>query len=62
MSTGPARLAKGRKAQFPGELVQIDTLTASAAPGVSVKHLSAYDPISNRIAGRVAGSASATSA
>jgi putative transposase len=56
------RLPKGRKAKFPGELVQIDTLFVNVRPGVAVKHFTAYDPVAKWTVGRVAGKASAVSA
>jgi len=39
------RLAKGRKAQAPGELVQIDTLFVNLRPDRAIKHFTAYDPV-----------------
>jgi len=39
------RLPKGMKADHPGALVQIDTLTVQIAPDVSVKQFTAYDPV-----------------
>jgi putative transposase len=56
------RLPKGRKPQFPGELVQIDTLFVNVRPGVAIKHFTAYDPVAKWTVGRVAGKASAASA
>lgn len=56
------RLPKGRKAQNPGELVQIDTLFVNVRPDVPIKHFTAYDPIAKWTVGRVATRASAASA
>src|SRR5271155_4459542 len=39
------RLPKGRKAQFPGDLVQIDTLFVNVRPDKAIKHFTAYDPV-----------------
>jgi len=39
------RLAKGRKAHTPGELVQIDTLFVNVRPDRAIKHFTAYDPV-----------------
>jgi len=56
------RLPKGRKAQSPGELVQIDTLFVNIRPDKPIKHFTAYDPVAKWTIGRVAGSASAAAA
>ena len=56
------RLPKGRKAQTPGELVQIDTLFVNVRPGKPIKHFTAYDPVAKWTLGRVATRASADSA
>jgi putative transposase len=53
------RLPKGRKAKFPGELVQIDTLFVNVRPDKAIKHFTAYDPVAKWTLGRVAGAASA---
>lgn len=53
------RLPKGMKAIRPGELVQVDTLFVSTAPGRAVKHFTAYDPIAKWTVGLVAGRATA---
>jgi putative transposase len=56
------RLAKGRKAQTPGELVQIDTLFVNVRPDLAIKHFTAYDPVAKWIVGHVAAAASASAA
>ncbi len=56
------RLAKGRKAKAPGELVQIDTLFVNLRPDRAVKHFTAYDPVAKWTIGHVATSASAGAA
>lgn len=56
------RLAKGRKAQTPGELVQIDTLFVNLRPNRAVKHFTAYDPVAKWTIGHVATAASASAA
>jgi putative transposase len=56
------RLPRGRKAQTPGELVQIDTLFVNVRPGKPIKHFTAYDPVAKWTLGRVATRASADSA
>jgi putative transposase len=39
------RLPKGLKPSRPGEIVQVDTVFVSLAPGHSHKHFTAYDPV-----------------
>jgi putative transposase len=56
------RLAKGRKAKVPGELVQIDTLFVNLRPGRAIKHFTAYDPVAKWTIGHVATAASASAA
>jgi putative transposase len=56
------RLAKGRKAQAPGELVQIDTLFVNVRPDRAIKHFTAYDPVAKWTVGHVATAASASAA
>ena len=56
------RLAKGRKARAPGELVQIDTLFVNIQPNRAIKHFTAYDPIAKWTIGHVATAASANAA
>ena len=56
------RLAKGRKAKAPGELVQIDTLFVNIRPDRAIKHFTAYDPVAKWTIGHVATTASASAA
>ncbi len=56
------RLAKGRKAKAPGELVQIDTLFVNIRPDQAIKHFTAYDPVAKWTVGHVATAASASAA
>jgi putative transposase len=56
------RLPKGRKAETPGELVQIDTLSVNVRPDKPIKHFTAYDPVAKWTVGRVAARASAANA
>ena len=56
------RLAKGRKATSPGELVQIDTLFVNLSPDKAIKHFTAYDPVAKWTIGHVATEASANAA
>ena len=56
------RLASGRKARAPGELVQIDTLFVNVRPDKAIKHFTAYDPVAKWTIGHVATAASASAA
>jgi putative transposase len=56
------RLARGRKAQTPGDLVQIDTLFLNVRPDQPIKHFTAYDPVAKWTIGHVASAASASAA
>jgi putative transposase len=56
------RLAKGRKAKAPGDLVQIDTLFVNVRPDRAIKHFTAYDPVAKWTIGHVASAASASAA
>lgn len=56
------RLAKGRKARSPGELVQIDTLFVNLTPDRAIKHFTAYDPVAKWTIGHVATEATASAA
>jgi hypothetical protein len=56
------RLARGRKARAPGDLVQIDTLFVNVRPDRAIKHFTAYDPIAKWTIGHVATNASAKAA
>lgn len=53
------RLPKGTKPTQPGELVQLDTLFVNVAPGIAVKHFTAYDPVAKWTNALVASSATA---
>lgn len=56
------RLPKGLKPTRPGEIVQLDTLFISLAPGHSHKHFTAYDPVAKWTVGGVASRATANRA
>lgn len=56
------RLPKGLKAKTPGALVQIDTLAIQIAPGVSLKHFTAYDPVARMTVAQVRRRATAAAA
>jgi hypothetical protein len=56
------RLAKGRKARTPGELVQIDRLFVNLRPEKPIKHFTAYDRVAKWTFGHVARPASAHAA
>ena len=56
------RLARGRKAKAPGELVPIDTLFVNVRPDKAIKHFTAYDPVAKWTIGHVAAAASANAA
>ena len=56
------RLAKGRKAKAPGELVQIDPLFVNVRPDRAIKHFTAYDPVAKWTLGHVSAEASARAA
>ncbi len=56
------RLAKGRKARAPGDLVQIDTLFVNLRPDKAIKHFTAYDPVAKWTVGHVATEATASAA
>jgi transposase InsO family protein len=53
------RLPKGLKPSRPGEIVQVDTMFVSPAPGRAHKHFTAYDPVAKWTVAGVAGRASA---
>lgn len=53
------RLPKGLKPTRPGEIVQVDTMFVSPAPGQAHKHFTAYDPVARWTVAGVAGRASA---
>ena len=54
------RLPKGLKPSKPGEIVQVDTMFVSPAPGQAHKHFTAYDPVAKWTVARVAGRATAS--
>ena len=54
------RLPKGLKPTRPGQLVQIDTVFVSLAPGKAIKHFTAYDPVAKWTVAGVAGRATAS--
>lgn len=56
------RLPRGMKAASPGALVQIDTLTVQIAPGLSIKHFTAYDPVARFTVAQARHSATASAA
>jgi transposase InsO family protein len=53
------RLPKGLKPSLPGEIVQVDTMFVSPAPGQAHKHFTAYDPVAKWTVAAVAGRATA---
>lgn len=53
------RLPKGLKPTMPGQLVQIDTVFVTLAPGRTVKHFTAYCPVAKWTVAGVAGRATA---
>jgi transposase InsO family protein len=53
------RLPKGLKPSRPGEIVQVDTMFVSSAPGQTHKHFTAYDPIAKWTLAHVATRATA---
>jgi transposase InsO family protein len=56
------RLPKHMKASEPGQIVQIDTVYVTLAPGRHVKHFTAYDPVAKWTAAQAFERATATSA
>lgn len=54
------RLPKGLKPSRPGQIVQVDTMFVSPAPGQAHKHFTAYDPVAKWTVARVAGRATAS--
>jgi putative transposase len=56
------RLPKGLKPSLPGEIVQVDTMFISPAPGQAHKHFTAYDPVAKWTVAGVAGRATANRA
>ena len=53
------RLPKGLKPSRPGEMVQVDTVFVSLAPGQAHKHFTAYDPVAKWTVAGVASRATA---
>lgn len=56
------RLPKHAKATAPGQIVQLDTLYVTLAPGKHVKHFTAYDPVAKWTVAKAFERATATSA
>lgn len=56
------RLPKGLKPSRPGEIVQVDTVFVSLAPGHAHKHFTAYDPVARWTVAGVADRATASRA
>ena len=54
------RLPKGLKPTKPGQIVQVDTVFISLAPGRDIKHFTAYDPVAKWTVAGVAGRATAS--
>jgi hypothetical protein len=55
----PAEALEGHR---PGQIVQIDTVYVTLAPGCHVKHCTAYDPVAKWTAAQAFERATATSA
>lgn len=56
------RLPKHLKAHEPGQIVQLDTVSVTLAPGKHIKHFTAYDPVAKWTVARGYERATATSA
>jgi putative transposase len=56
------RLPKGLRPERPGELVQVDTVFITLAPGKAVKHFTAYDPVAKWTVAKAANRATAKAA
>ena len=56
------RLPKHLKANAPGEIVQLDTVYITLAPGKHVKHFTGYDPVAKWTVAKAFERATATSA
>lgn len=54
------RLPKGLKPTMPGQIVRIDTVFVSLAPGKAIKHFTAYCPVARWTVAGVAGRATAS--
>ena len=56
------RLPKGQRADRPGALVQLDTLTITLQPGVSIKQFTAYCPVGRWTVAKATRRATSTAA
>ena len=56
------RLPKSAKATRPGQIVQLDTVYVTLAPGKHVKHFTAYDPVAKWTVAKAYNRATAASA
>lgn len=56
------RLPKAARAREPGQIVQLDTVYVTLAPGKHVKHFTAYDPVAKWTVAQAFGRATAASA
>jgi putative transposase len=56
------RLPKGLKPDWPGAVVQIDTVFVTLAPGKPIKHFTAYDPVAKWTVGLAVRDATARNA
>jgi putative transposase len=56
------RLPKSAKAKQPGQIVQLDTVYVTLAPGRHVKHFTAYDPVAKWTVAKAYNRATAASA
>ena len=56
------RLPKSAKAKQPGQIVQLDTVYVTLAPGRHVKHFTAYDPVAKWTVAKAYNRATAVSA
>jgi putative transposase len=56
------RLPKSTKATEPGQIVQLDTVYVTLAPGKHVKHFTAYDPVAKWTVAKAYNRATAASA
>jgi putative transposase len=56
------RLPKSAKATQPGQIVQLDTVYVTLAPGKHVKHFTAYDPVAKWTVAKAYSRATAASA
>jgi transposase InsO family protein len=56
------RLPKSAKATRPGQIVQLDTVYVTLAPGKHIKHFTAYDPVAKWTVAKAYNRATAASA